>query len=113
MRERISVSQAAGNFFDLLNRMRDEGESFVIVHNGEEVGILSPARETRPKTFNELVEMIQAMGPPDEDFARDLEEIRLSQGALPEDPWRFPHPDPSTALGMTSKRGAAVRGIRN
>lgn len=88
MRERISATAAARSFSDLLNRVRYKGDSFVIVRNGEEVGLLEPVSGKRPKTFNELVEMIRTMGPPDEDFARDLEAIRSSQPALPEDPWR-------------------------
>lgn len=87
MRERISATAAARSFSDLLNRVRYKGDSFVIVRNGEEVGRLEPISPKRPKTFNEFVEMIRTMGPPDEDFARDLEEIRRSQPALPEDPW--------------------------
>jgi prevent-host-death family protein len=88
MRERISATAAARSFSDLLNRVRYKGDSFVIVRNGEEVGCLEPVTGKRPKTFNELVEMLRAMGPPDEDFARDLEEIHRSQPALPDDPWR-------------------------
>ncbi len=40
-----------------------------------------------PKTFNEIVEALKRIGPPDEDFARDLEEIHRSQPTLPGDPW--------------------------
>lgn len=87
MRERISATDAARRFSDILNRVRYKGDSFVIVRNGEEVGRLEPVSGTRPKTFNELVEMVRTKGPPDEDFARDLEEIHRSQPALPEDPW--------------------------
>lgn len=46
--------------------------------------LLSPAR---PKTFNELVEILKELPPVDEDFARDLEEIQGLQGTLPENPW--------------------------
>lgn len=87
MRERISATDAARRFSDILNRVRYKGDSFVIVRNGEEVGRLEPVSGKRPKTFNELVEMIRTKGPPDADFARDLEEIHHSQPALPEDPW--------------------------
>lgn len=89
MSERISATQAARNFSDLLNRVQYKQDSFVIVRNGEEVGRLEPvpARGTK-KTFRELVEMVQAMGPPDDDFADDLEEIHRNQPPLPEDPWR-------------------------
>jgi prevent-host-death family protein len=88
MRERISATQAARSFSALLNRVRYKGDSFVIVRNGEEVGRLEPASSPRPKTLDELLDLLAELGPADEDFARDLEEIRASQPSLPESPWR-------------------------
>ncbi len=88
MTERISATRAARSFSDLLNRVRYQGDSFVIVRNGEAMGQLGPVVGKRPRTLKELVGLIREMGPPDEDFARDLEEIRREQPALPGDPWR-------------------------
>ena len=88
MRERISATAAARSFSDLLNRVRYKGDSFVIVRNGEEVGLLEPVSSPRPKTLNELLDHLAEIGPPDEDFARDLEEIRASQPPMPDSPWR-------------------------
>jgi prevent-host-death family protein len=88
MRERISATAAARSFSDLLNRVRYKGDSFVIVRNGEEVGCLEPVSSPRPKTLNELLDHLAEIGPPDEGFARDLEEIRASQPPMPDSPWR-------------------------
>ena len=88
MRERISATAAARSFSDLLNRVRYKGDSFVIVRNGEEMGLLEPVSSPRPKTLNELLDYLAEVGPPDEDFAKDLEEIRASQPPMPESPWR-------------------------
>jgi hypothetical protein len=88
MTERISATRAVRSFSDLLNRVRYKGDSFVIIRNGEEMGQLGPVAGKRPKTLNELAALIREMGPPDEDFVRDLEEIRRNQPALPDDPWR-------------------------
>lgn len=88
MRERISATAAARSFSDLLNRVRYKGDSFVIVRNGQEVGLLEPVSSPRPKTLNELLDYLAEVGPPDEDFAKDLEAIRSSQPAMPEDPWQ-------------------------
>ena len=88
MTERISATRAGRSFSELLNRVRYQGDTFVIVRNGEEVGRLEPVAAKRPKTLKQLLEMLETIGPPDEDFARDLEEIHRSQPALPESPWR-------------------------
>jgi len=88
MRERISATQAARNFSDLLNRVHYLGDSFVIVRDGEEVGRLEPMVSKPTTTFRELVELVRSMGPSDEDFAEDLEDIHWNQPPLPDDPWR-------------------------
>jgi prevent-host-death family protein len=88
MSERISATNAARNFSDLLNRVHYKGDSFVIVRNGEEVGRLEPMTAKPTTTFRELVDLVRSMGPPDEDFANDLEEIHRNQPPLPDDPWR-------------------------
>ena len=88
MRERISATAAARSFSDLLNRVRYKGDSFVIVRNGEEMGRLEPVSSPRPRTLNELLDHLAEIGPPDEEFARDLEEIRASQPPMPDNPWR-------------------------
>jgi len=46
-----------------------------------------PVPASRPKTLRELVEMVRAMGPPDDDFADDLQKIHRNQPPMPEDPW--------------------------
>lgn len=87
MTERISATMAARNFSELLNRVHYKGDSFVIIRNGEEVGRLEPVPARPRKTLRELVERVRELGPPDEDFARDLEEIHQRQPPLPDDPW--------------------------
>lgn len=46
-----------------------------------------PHSPAGPKTLDELLDLLKELSPVDEDFARDLEEIRGLQGTLPEDPW--------------------------
>lgn len=87
MRQRISATDVARNLSDVLNRVRYKGESFLIVRNGEEAGLLSPVSEGKPKTLRQLVGLMREMGSPDDEFASDLEAIRREQQSLPEDPW--------------------------
>lgn len=87
MREKISATEAARSFSDVLNRVRYKGESFVILRNGEEAGLLSPVSEGTPKTLRELVGLVRELGFPDDRFADDLEAIRREAPPLPEGPW--------------------------
>lgn len=90
MDTRVNATEAARRFSDLLNRVRYQGASYVIVRNGEEVGRLGPAGpvdERRPGTLRELVAALRSLGPVDTELARDLEAARQAQGALPGDPW--------------------------
>ena len=87
MSVRITATEAARNLSDFLNRVRYRGESFLIVRNGEEVGMLGPITSGKPRTLRQLVELVKKMGPPDDEFVSDLEEIHRQQPALPRDPW--------------------------
>lgn len=88
MGHNISATEAARNFSKLLNRVRYGQESFVIVRGGEKVGRLSPVSEGAPKTVGEVLDLIDEMGLPDDDFVCDLEALRSQVSGLPADPWR-------------------------
>ena len=87
MSERITATEAVRNFSDVLNRVRYQGRTFLILRNGEEVGVLSPVSQQPRTTFRELVRKVRKLGLPDEDFASDLESIRREGSKPPEDPW--------------------------
>ena len=87
MKQKITATEAARNLSDVLNRVRYRRESFLIMRNGESVGVLSPIEEKRPKTLRRLVQVVKELGIPDDDFAADLEEIRRQALGPPEDPW--------------------------
>lgn len=82
---RISATEAAREFSELLNQVRYRGESFIITRNGEDVCQLGPVK--KPFTLGELKKLLQ-QHPWDEDFAGDLEQVHQHQGTLPEDPWK-------------------------
>lgn len=87
MDARISSTELARNLSDLLNRVRYRGESFVILRNGEEVGVLRPVTGRSGATLRELVRRIEEGGFPDDDFVADLEAVRRDQPRMPEEPW--------------------------
>ncbi|HEX9671254.1 MAG TPA: type II toxin-antitoxin system prevent-host-death family antitoxin [Thermoanaerobaculia bacterium] len=87
MSERVTATEAARRFSDLLNRVRYGRETFVVVRGGEEVAQISPASPSRRVTLRELVETLRRLGPPDDRFAEDLAEIQASQPPIGEAPW--------------------------
>jgi prevent-host-death family protein len=82
---RVTATEAARNFSEILNRVAD-GEEFEITRNGSPVARLTPAKSRllSPERFRELM---ASLPPVDEDFARDLREIRKATEP-PTDPWQ-------------------------
>jgi len=87
MSQRIALRDAASQFPELLHRVRNEHQTFVIVSDGEEIGQLSPVPTAQPVTLRSFFELLKSAERPDEDFARDLEEIQAEQPTIGEGPW--------------------------
>ena len=83
---RISATEAARRFSDLLNRVRYRGESFIIERGGEPVGELRPASPRRI-TGRDLAFLLRSLPPVDDGFADAVEEGVRNQPSLPESPW--------------------------
>ena len=85
----ISVTDAARNFADCVNRAHYQGVSFVLVKNGSPVARLVPDHE-KVCTGRDLAEALATVGLP-EDEARawhsDLQKARKKLRA-PADKWR-------------------------
>lgn len=85
--ERLTATEVARSFSSVLNRVTEGGE-IEITRNGQTVAVIGPPK--RRKQFlspEELRELLETAPPVDEDFVRDLEEIRRSVGPPPGDPW--------------------------
>ena len=82
---RLSATEAARHFSDVLNRVA-EGEEIEIVRNGAPVAVITPPR-IRLLPPGRLVALLEALPPVDEEFASDLRRVRSETG-VPEDPWR-------------------------
>jgi len=83
---RLSATEVARNFSDVLNRVA-AGEEIEVTRAGAPVAVIGPpkARLVSATRFRELL----ASAPPvDEDFAEDLRRIRREAGPAPENPWR-------------------------
>jgi antitoxin (DNA-binding transcriptional repressor) of toxin-antitoxin stability system len=81
---RMSATQAARSFSDVLNRVA-AGEEVEVTRSGAPVAVIGPpkARLLSAERFRELI----ATAPrPDDGFAADLRAIRESAGP-PREPW--------------------------
>jgi len=85
MMARMTATEVSRKFSAALNRVL-AGEEIEIVRNGATVARLTPparARLLSPERFRELIE---SLPPVDDDFVRDLEDIRREVGP-PTSPW--------------------------
>src|SRR5262245_31904635 len=87
---RISVTEAARNFADLVNRAYYPGETTMLIRNGTPVAHIAPAAPIglpAPEVRRRL-QLHRRLDPPEgQAFARDVEEGR--KAVLPvRDPWR-------------------------
>ncbi len=77
---KLTATQLARSLSDVLNRVQYKGERFIVERNGRPVATLGPAQaDQATRTVGDLIELINQLPTPDEDFADDLEAIQASQ----------------------------------
>jgi len=86
MESRISATEAARSFSDLINRVFYRGEEFVIERGGQQVCRIVPAQPAK-FTVRDLVELLKTIPKPDQEYWDILEDINRNQPPLPEPPW--------------------------
>ncbi len=86
MESRISATEAARNFSDLLNRVLYRGEEFVVERSGEAVCRIVPAKPVK-RTLADLVRILDS-APPDPEYWDTVEQATRRQPKLPKSPWR-------------------------
>ena len=77
---RLTATEVARSFSAVINRVA-EGEEIEITRNGRTVAVLKPPH--RKKTFvstDELRELFASLPRADDEFVRDLEQLRRSAG---------------------------------
>lgn len=87
MESRVSATQAARSFSDLLNRIRYRGEAFIVERGGEPVCRMLPAEPPRRFTLRELALLLREAPRPDPGYAKDVRRAVRRQGRLPHAPW--------------------------
>jgi antitoxin (DNA-binding transcriptional repressor) of toxin-antitoxin stability system len=88
MDTRVTATQAARTFSNLVNRVRYSGEAFVVERGGEIVCRVVPVVPPVQRTVADLVRLLRVAPRPDERFAEDLEKITRKQPAMPRTPWQ-------------------------
>lgn len=68
---------------DILDRVHDCGEQFVLEHDGKPITMLGPIEEKKAITWAEFVERLRSIPRPDDKFADDLEGIISGQRPIP------------------------------
>ena len=87
MKSRISATEAARSFSELMNRVRYRGESFVVERGGKPICEILPAK---PISFSgaELASLLRSLPKPDEGYLAIVEEMIAKQPTVAESGWR-------------------------
>jgi len=70
----IAATDAAKNFGELVDRVREEGATYVIERHGRPVAQIGPIEAGEPKTLRDLIQAVQAAPKLDEEVLRSIEE---------------------------------------
>lgn len=87
MTTRVSATEAARSFSDLLNRIRYRGEEFVVERAGEPICRMTPAAPTKMLSLRELAALLREVPKADPGFASDVRRAARGQGRPPRSPW--------------------------
>jgi prevent-host-death family protein len=81
--KQLSATEAARRFSEVLDRVEQGGESYVVLRHGRPVATIGPAGGGSGKALKDALRA----DPPDRDWAGELRDLRESLGPVT-DPWR-------------------------
>jgi antitoxin (DNA-binding transcriptional repressor) of toxin-antitoxin stability system len=86
MKLRITATQTARRFSELMNRVRYRGESFVVERGGKAICEILPVR---PASFSgrELAELLQSLPQPDEEYLGLVARLAAKQSKVAASKW--------------------------
>lgn len=87
MESKITATEAARHFSDVLNRVRYRGETFVVERAGEPICRIVPAG-THRNTVRDLVEFFRGAPHVDDEYLGLVESLTKNQPPMPKSPWR-------------------------
>jgi antitoxin (DNA-binding transcriptional repressor) of toxin-antitoxin stability system len=83
---RVTATEAARKFSEILNRVAYKGESFVVERGGRPICEISPAKKQGIST-QELVQFLKTVPYPDKGYFKMLERITRDQPKVAPSPW--------------------------
>jgi len=83
---RVSATDAARTFSDLLNRVQYRGETVVVERNGAAVCEIAPAKPLR-FTLSDLARLLRSSARPDSGYWDLIEAITQNQPIVEPSPW--------------------------
>jgi prevent-host-death family protein len=86
VKSRISATEAARHFSELLNRVRYRGESFTVERSGKPVCEIIPP-ESRSFTVADLSRLLKSLPVPDKKFRASVDRIIREQQRVAGSPW--------------------------
>ena len=86
MESNISEAEAVSRFSDILNRVIERREEFVVQREGDAVCRIIPAGPSR-FTLTELSELLSTDPKPDSAFWDEVEALTRTQSSVPKSPW--------------------------
>lgn len=87
--ESIAATDAAKNFGGLVDRVREEGATYLIERHGRPVAQIGPVAAEKPRTLRGLVEFMRTAPKLDEETLRYVEEgiAASNRPEVPPNPW--------------------------
>ena len=83
---KISATEAARNFSDLVNRVYYQGETFVVERGGEPVCAISPVGPAK-FTGSDFVRLLSGLPSPDQEYFDLIEQLNKKQSVLGPSQW--------------------------
>jgi len=87
MRSHIPAAEAARSFSEILKRVQNKGESFIVERNGSAVCEILPVNR---KEFrgSDLANLLRSLPKPDDEFFSVVENVIARQPLIAENPWQ-------------------------
>ena len=85
---RITATEAARKFSEILNRVAYKGETFVVERSGRTICEISPIAQGKRFTAADFAEMINSAPRPDDQYFDDVEEIIRNRQPIAPSPWQ-------------------------
>ena len=86
MKTRVTATETARQFSEILNRVAYQGETFIVERGGRPICEISPI-ESEGLSTRELVEILSSSPRPDKAYFKTLEKITRKQAPVAPSPW--------------------------